>query len=260
MINNDSAMPENTKPTRINSVARAMDIMEMVSQGVSRLTDISNRLGLKKSTTHGLLKTLERGGFLLYNPTKRQYHLGSAIIRIGSEHLILHQSLIVTAIEHMERLRRLTGETVILHILVGTYVLALEVLPSRHEIIFTTDKGLLEPAYYGPASRILLGQLGDAEIDAVLRKTNFSPLTEKTVTDRGVFREQVRLAQQQGYYITCGEKVDGSMGIAVPVRNYLYPASLTVIGPEYRLEPAITSIGEEAQKVAAQISAKLKEL
>jgi DNA-binding IclR family transcriptional regulator len=50
----------------INSVVRAIDIIDLISKGVNRLTDISNRLNLKKTTTHGLLKTLDiRGLFYI---------------------------------------------------------------------------------------------------------------------------------------------------------------------------------------------------
>ena len=49
----------------VNSVRLAIDILKCVAEGNSRVTDISAKLNISKSTTHRLLKTLVTAGMIL---------------------------------------------------------------------------------------------------------------------------------------------------------------------------------------------------
>jgi DNA-binding IclR family transcriptional regulator len=49
------------------------------------------------------------------------------------------------------------------------------------------------------------------------------------------------------------------MGIAVPIRNYVLPAALSVIGPEVRMKPGVKKFTGALLTGAARISENLKE-
>ena len=51
----------------------------------------------------------------------------------------------------------------------------------------------------------------------------------------------------------------GAMSIAVPIMNYIYPAALTVLGPENRIKPKMEYFLKEFKKSANRISKSILE-
>jgi len=244
---------------KINSIVRAINIIKLLDQGVNSFTDIVNALDMKKSTVHGLIKTLEYEGFVTQNPVDRCYYLGPSLIRLESNPYNMHRNLINIARGKMELLQKYTGETVVLVILLGTYVFTLEVIQSKEDIVYVVERGTSIPAYVGPAARTLLSQLNKKDMDNIIDYLNFVPFTPATVMDKNVIKKQVRYAKKNGYFITSCEKSVGSLGISVPIKNYICPAALTVLGPEYRLRPKSNEVIQESKRIANQISNDLKE-
>src|SRR4030042_946536 len=133
------------------SVYRAAEILSMLSAGKNRITDIGKELNLSKSTTHRLLKTLENFGFVFQDPFSHQYFLWHVIIELASNPLTTHQNLIVCAYEEMKRLREISGETVTIHIRIGTQRICLEEMQANQNIRYEGGRGSVSPIYAGSA-------------------------------------------------------------------------------------------------------------
>ena len=125
----------------VNSVYRAAEILSMLSVGKNRITDIGKELSLSKSTTHRLLKTLENCGFVFQDPISHQYFLGHLILKLSSNPLTTHQNLIVCAYEDMKRLREISGETITIHIRIGTQRICLEEMQANQNIRYGLVRG-----------------------------------------------------------------------------------------------------------------------
>ena len=69
----------------IQSVERAADILELFLNSTAELSvkEISQKLGLSKSTVHGIIKTLEHRGYLQQNPDDLKYKLGMKLFELG---------------------------------------------------------------------------------------------------------------------------------------------------------------------------------
>ena len=106
-------------PNIVNSVLKSGEILRVLSDGVDRISDLSNRLNLSKSTTHRFLKSLEIAGFVTQDPVTRRYYLGSLILNLASKPIIAHQKLTVSSFDEMKYLRDLSRETVVLHVRTG---------------------------------------------------------------------------------------------------------------------------------------------
>ena len=63
----------------IQSIERASAILRALASGPRRLgvSDLSDRLGLAKGTTHGLLRTLQAEGLVEQDPETGKYQLGA---------------------------------------------------------------------------------------------------------------------------------------------------------------------------------------
>lgn len=61
---------------------------------------------------------------------------------------------------------------------------------------------------------------------------------------------------KQKYAISIGEAHKGAVGISVPVRNYVCPVALCLLGPEFRFNSI--DLLDELRKSGDLISKKLK--
>src|SRR5204863_5387298 len=108
----------------VRSVDRAAALLLALgeSQGEAGVTELARRLGLHKSTASRLLATLQRRGLVEQDDESGKYRLGLVVIRLAerAERTLDLRSIAMT---ELERLARLTRETVSLGILDGDTVL-----------------------------------------------------------------------------------------------------------------------------------------
>ena len=241
----------------INSIVRAADILEGLSEGINRTTDIADRLKISNSTAHRLLRALERSRFVMRDPASRRYYLGYLINKLASDSTIAHQNLIVCASDDMKSLWQMSGETVLLHLRIGAQRICLEELQSQHSIKYIAGRGIIVPIYVGSAGKVLLSELDEEELKIILETVTLEPVSTGTITDKEVLVKELEKARKEGYAVSFGERVLGSASISVPIRNYVCPIALSIIGPDYRLSPRIPDLLEEMKRSAARISKKL---
>jgi DNA-binding IclR family transcriptional regulator len=241
----------------VNSVYRAAEILSMLSAGKNRITDICKELSLSKSTTHRLLKTLEECGFVVQDPTSHQYFLGHLILKLSSNPLATHQNLIVCAYDEMKRLREMSGETVTLHIRVGTQRICLEEMQANQNIRYVIGKGSVSPIYAGSAGKILLSELSDNELDNLLKNIKLTPVGPNTITDRNVLFRELDKIRKQGYAISSGETLEGAISISVLIRGYFCPVALSIFGAKFRFGPKIMDFKDKMEIGARRILNKI---
>ena len=248
------------EPKIINAIVRGSDVLQCLSEGINRIADISQKLQLSKSTTHRLLKTLERTGLAVQDPLSRRYCLGPRILKLASNPIIAHQNLIICAIEEMERLRDLTGETVGLQIPYGKTRIILEEILSPQQIKFFGGKGFSGCIYTGAAGKVLLSEFKENEFKRLLDNIELLPVGPNTITDKKTLIEEMNTIRRQGFATSLSESTPGGAAIAVPVKNYVCPVALGVIGPESRFLEIRMSFLPQLLKSAKSISTKLKGL
>ena len=218
-------------PRLINSISRGAEVLISMSNGLDRISDISKRIGLSKSTVHRLLKSLEKSGFTIQDSLTHRYHLGPLILNLSSKPIIAHQHLVMCAIEEMRRLRDLSRETVVLHIRVGMERICLEELQSLEDIKYTAGKGVTAPVYTGSAGKVLLAELEDDELHLLLNHLKMIRIGPDTITDRQVLLKELEKVRKQGYATSHHERLPDAASISVPIKGYPCPVALSVLGP-----------------------------
>lgn len=244
----------------VNSVAKSTDILRNLSEGLDRISDLSKKLRLSKSTTHRLLKTLEVSELVMQDPVTRRYYLGPLILKLAARPIIAHQNLILCAFEEMKYLRDLSRETVVLHIQIGLERICLEELQSPENIKYTAGKGFVAPLYTGSAGKILLSELKDNELQYLVKNLQLKPIGPHTITDKRTLLKELKKVRKQGYATSFGERIPGSASISVPIKNYICPVALSVLGPDNRFSlNRMMDVLKEMKKSASRISKKLIE-
>jgi DNA-binding IclR family transcriptional regulator len=250
-------MPSRT----VNSITKGADILRTLSDGTDRISDLSDRLSLSKSTAHRLLKSLETSGLVMQDPITRRYYLGSLILNLASKPIIAHQNLIVSAFEEMKYLRDLCRETVVLHVRIGLERICLEELQSLEAIKYTAGKGFVAPIYTGSAGKILLSELEENEVDLLMKNLHPVPMGPRTITDKRRLLDELKEVKKQGYAISFGERIPGSASLSVPIGNYICPVALSALGPDNRFSwNVMMNFLREMRESASRISKRLAEV
>jgi DNA-binding IclR family transcriptional regulator len=240
------------------SIAHATGILLCLSNDVHSLTDIARQCHLSKSTTHRVLKLLERSRLVVEDIINRRYYLGPLLKKLASDPAATHRRLITAADDEMRRLAGLTEETVAMDTLVGIQYVPLMEIPSRQDLKVTQEKrktgSPYAGLYAGASVKVLLSQLDDDKMKTMLDHISIPRETERTVTDKTLLKTQLHEIRKRGYAVSCGERVPGVMSISAPVRNYFLPVALSVVGPEIRLRPRAKQVVAELKVSAGRIS------
>jgi DNA-binding IclR family transcriptional regulator len=258
-------MPNMPRPSalasRPSSVEKAIDILFCfdAQHPQLRLTDISQRLGLHKSTTHRLLSLLKKKRLIIADAASQLYSLGPGVVEL-SWLLLRQQDLRTVCAPYLERLRQATNETVSLYIRIGDCRVCIEERESSQAIKYSQTLGLATPLHVGAPGKVLLAFLPPTELEAILATLPLTPLTARTITDRAQLLEELAAVRQRGYAVSEGERSAWTSAVAAPIWDWSGKliATLSVLGPSQRLtSESLPGLGQQVQQVALEISAAL---
>jgi DNA-binding IclR family transcriptional regulator len=259
-MRNEHPRPSRTPP-RPSSIEKAIDVLFCfdLQRSQLRLVDISQRLGLHKSTAHRLLSLLKKRGLVVVDPTTQLYSLGPALVELASI-VLRQQDLRSLCRPYLEQLRQATNETVSLNIRMGNKRICIEELPSDQEVKYSQAFGLSAPLHVGAPGKALLAFLPAAERERVLATLTWEPLTAETITDLDALRAELDRTRTRGYAVSVGERSPWAAAVAAPIRDRSGQTivAVSVLGPSHRLTAKVLKeLGVQVIKVANEISAAL---
>jgi len=256
---------ENTLSQGRNATAdRAIDVLLLFTEQHPVLTaeEVSERLGMPRSTTYRYLQSLRSYGLVEENDSSGGFRLGALVFRLAraaSKGLGLAE----VALPVMRDLVAQTGETALLTRRTNAHVICIERVESPQRVRLSYERGHVLPLHAGASAKVLLAFLDPDEIEAVLSHGPFPRYTERTITDPDVLRSQLAVIRARGYAMSEGEVDEGVRGIAAPIfgTNKRLAAGLSVAGPAYRINDSVLqTVIEAVQEAAQRISAHLREL
>lgn len=243
-VQND-VLSDNKKTRAPKSVLRTANILTCLSNGINSITDIARVCKTNKSTVHRLLQALGETGLTIQDPVNHRYYIGPVITQIASNPYVTHEHLVSCSINEMRYLSNLTGESIGLSVLIGLQYVILYEIGSIYDFAITAKRRISGNIHAGAPSKAMLSQLNNRELNIVLTNLVLEPLTERTLTDKEELLAELKKVRRQGYAISCGEINPGAMCISAPIRNYVLPAALNVVGPESRIKPKETDFISE---------------
>ena len=185
---------EKIKPIKsgVESVERALSLLEAFNMGDNGLAlkELAQRTGLNKATLLRLSASLEKFGYLSRDDDGN-FHLGSSLWKAGSiyrDNLQLGKIIRPVLIELVEK----TTETAAFHVLRGNSSVVLYCENSKRRMRYHIDEGEITPLNVGSSGKVL--------------EAFVSPETS-----------QSKIIQEQGYYISLGERDPDIAGISIPV-------------------------------------------
>ena len=247
------ALASGAVPGSVQSIERAAAILQVVagSGGTLGVTDIAEAVGLAKTTTHSLLRTLLLVGFVDQDRATGRYTLGSGLLRLGN-HLDVNE-LRARASNWTDALAARSGHAVRLASLVGEEVVVV------HHVFRPDDSAqVLEVGRVLPA-RTALGAVLHAHshphtVHRAAAHTNGNGVPSPA---------ELTEVRARGWAAARDEFEPGQGGIAAPVRGQggLVVAALGLSGPWSALfdargvprSPVLVMVTEAAHSVSREL-------
>ncbi|MFI0466789.1 IclR family transcriptional regulator [Saccharopolyspora sp. 5N102] len=222
----------------VKSADRALVILELLSRGRHRLSDIAEILRLPLSSVHGLLGTLVHRGFAEFDQTTRTYGLGLKAWTVGQGYTG-HRDIVGLALPLMEQLAQQTGETVQLSRLDGTENVYIAIAESPQPMKLVSAVGMRLPAHAVGLGKALLAGLPGDELERRYRGVQLERFTENTVTEPAELLAEVEQARVRGYAVDDEEYIIGCRCVAMPIHDHsgAVVAAMSVSAPTPRCGP-----------------------
>lgn len=205
----------------VPAVDRAVDVLELLArQPGLTMTEIRRHLGLPKSSTFGLLRTLEHRNMVDRSPDTGRYRLGLNLLYLGGT-MRARTDVRHMALDTMRQLVVDTQETC--HLAVWDRrtmeIMYIEKLESPHWIRLDSFVGHRNPAYCTAVGKVLLAHLDPAALDRYLTTQPLVRCTPRTLTDPVQLRTTLHQVRLQGYAVDDEEHQQGVRCVAAPVRD-----------------------------------------
>jgi DNA-binding IclR family transcriptional regulator len=249
---------EQEAPARANGIqviARAASILRALESDPDGLTlaQLTERVGLARSTTHRIVVALQRERLLSPATANGKYRLGPALGRLGA---VARGDLRHRARPHIEELSRRTQETVDLGVLDGDQVLFVDQVQMLHRLGAVSAVGGLLPAHCTASGKALLAatrQQGTLRLPSKLER-----FTDTTITDRAELEAELDRIIETSVAFDREEHTQGICGVGAVVRSL--DGEIAAVGipvPVTRFYGAEERLAREVLTTARAIEADL---
>lgn len=251
----DDAKADGAKASGSQTLQRGLDLLDQVIDGPVKLAELSERMGLTRSTTHRLANALVERGFLTFLP-REGYQLGPKLLQLG----FLAQSqadVVQIARQHLEALAAASEDVVHLGRLDGDQALYLDKIPGRRRVEISSRIGDRQPLTSTGLGKALL--LDDAE--AVWHRLfEGDQAAGNHPVDYDLWLGRMRDYVAAGRAFDLEENEDQIRCVAAPVRDAsgaIVAAISLSSAAQYMDDARMQTLGTQVRDAAQKISADL---
>lgn len=206
----------------VPAVTRALDILELfLEQPTLSAPEITERLGLPRTTVHELVTTLTDRAYLIPTPGQpTRYRLGMRLFQLGS--VFADQlDLAHEAREAAQRVAAGCDETVHVAVLDGADVVYIAKVDSTHPVRMVSAVGRRLPAHCTGVGKMLLSGLSPDAIDARYpRDRELAGMTSHSVTSPVRLRAHLEEVRGHGLAYDECESNEAVYCVAAPVYDH----------------------------------------
>ncbi len=221
--------------------------------------ELSDLLGLHRSTVGRMLKILTVYQFLQQNPQTKKFSLGPTNILLAkSLKQSLKSDLVQIVKPYLDELRDKLQDTIIFETLSLQNWIMAYIAEGSHRIRLVADIGERMPIHVAAGGKAFLA-FSSPEVRATLLNEKLKKVTKNSITDKRKLERQFKEIRQQGFAFDRAEYDEGIHAVSVPIFNYENQpiASATVASTPQR----ITGEGDspvllELKKTADAISSR----
>ena len=210
--------------------------------------------GLHPSTAHRILAALVGVG-LVERDSAGHYMLGRKILQLAGR-VRRGVDIRQQALDIMQSLRDQLGETVNLTVREGDQVIYIERVTPQRMMRVEQVIGSRAPLHVTAVGKLMLGELGDAFMQAYAARTGLPAYTRHTFDKLETLRKEVETCVENGYAMDNEEAEEGVGCIGVLIRDSsgAVVAGLSVSAPiERRRDAWIALVREAGEAISARL-------
>jgi DNA-binding IclR family transcriptional regulator len=261
-----STSPSRPPTPENRSVGRILDVLDLFLDGGATYTlkDVSDALGIPKSTTHGILHAMHGKGYLTVDPETKRYAVSLRLVgRLSATPTV--EILRQRARRHLERLSTTLGETTKLIAFERTHSVAIDFVDGTGPLKYAVTLGQRWPFHATGGGKLYLAQFDDERLREMLAEGPLEQITPQTVVDVDALVGEVAEVRRKGWAGQREEIHAGIAGFAAPVVDAAGKllAALVVMGPTARVDEhadgILAALLAEAQALSVDIGALASE-
>lgn len=203
----------------VKSATRTVEVLEFLAarqNKPAKLRELSEAMGVPRSSLHALLRTLVRHGWVRTDSSGSLYGIGIRALLVGTSYLDMDPYLTIVK-PFLDELRERFDETFHLGRLDAGDVVYLATQESSQYLRPYSRVGRRLPAYSTSLGKALLAERTPEERDAHI-PAELTALTPHTLTSRKALDEELDRTRERGYAIDDQENTLGLQCFAVALQ------------------------------------------
>lgn len=245
----------------IQSLDRGLIILETVGRSSRAVTlrQLTEVLGIDRSSAFRLANTLKRRGFLSNPAAGKDYVLGAYFWRLSRQY-DWSAMLATVAHDHLRNLAAVTGETAHLAVREGRNGLFIDHAATNHVIAISGQTGEAVPLYCTSHGKALLADFDEAALRQLFGDKPLTGHTKNTLRTIAQLTAACADIRALGYATDDAEFMDGVRCVAAPIRDKegTVIASIGISAPAGRFpDERRGEMAGHVTRIAALISAAI---
>ncbi len=214
------------------AIGKAFQLLKIIAEspGGLGISELADKLGLGKSTVHGLAKALVQVGALYQSAARKKFSLGTAIVDLAFKnwnYIRVREQMQ----PFLEELRDRIGEPVFLGFLSQTSGIIMATAESPNPLKISSPAGTSLPLLAGAVGKVFLAQMGDREALQFIREQGLPNYTPKSIVEENRYLQELEGVRQQRYALDDEEYLPGVRAVAAALGNHRgLPLAIWVVG------------------------------
>ncbi|MGI6635703.1 MAG: IclR family transcriptional regulator [Christensenellales bacterium] len=200
------------------SLLKALDVLDLFSKDnvEYRLSEIANLLNMPVSTTHRILRTLEKRDYIRQNPSNGKYLLGVSAFVLGSN-VVSINVMVDAALPRIAELASKYQATSHVATLRNGRLLCVERVESPFAKIDTPARGEQHELQVTSLGKCLLAFSSPQVLEGLLKSITYRAITPNSITDEEELLEELQRVRKQGYALDRSESSKGLFCFGSPI-------------------------------------------
>ena len=236
-------------PSTVKSADRVLTLFELLGTWGREMshTEISDALGIPKSSLTQLLKNMTSRGWLSYSHESKGYSLGGAFTKLARR-VGQSQDLANVVGPILTQLTAQTSESSAVNILKGDVAEVAATVLGPQRLVSHMRLGDVAPLYATSGAKAILAFLPAEMQEEYLGHISFQPATPSTIRSVRALRAQLRDIRRERIAFSFDEWTPGITGIARPVLSATGDvlASINVAVPSVRFNEGVRTMVADA--------------
>ena len=244
-------------PGTVQALDRGLNLLrELASARSITLSGLATRTDMPPSSTHRILSTLQKHGYVEFDETTQEWMIGIEAFRIGNTYLV-RTNLVEAARKTLRHLMEETGETANLGIADNGDVVFVDQVETHNPIRAFFRPGTRGHMHASGIGKSLLADMLRRDVEKIIQKKGQPEFTQKTLSNSKDLFNDLDATRKRGWSIDNEERYSGMCCVASNIYNSFGEAiaGISVSGPTVRFpKHVISELGPKVKRAADEVT------